>query len=208
MAAPDNRIRFPAAKIDFATDVGIASQDHDSYPPAQGQARYDHMRMAVIGLLSQQSSFDEPSQYRDGTPWFDLNDNTLKISLNSEWIPISDAISIEQDISGLNTKTLTEFITEFDEPLSSLAAEIVFSGSATATASSITIPTSLRSGLYSDSRAFVWVNGLLKDPRNTTIQTGTSITLSGFTLSASDTFTVSIRRVPSSTFYTQSVSVP
>ena len=65
--------------IDFVADVGIASQDHDNYPPPQGQARFDHMRMAIIALLSQQASFSEPTQYRDGTPWFDLTDQTWNI---------------------------------------------------------------------------------------------------------------------------------
>ena len=50
MSIPDNRLRFSSTKIDFANDVGIASQDHDNYPPPQGQARFDHMRMVVIAL--------------------------------------------------------------------------------------------------------------------------------------------------------------
>jgi len=209
---PDNRVRLPAAKIDFSTDVGLASQDHDSYPPPQGQARFDHMRMFLIGLLAQQSSYQEPTQYRDGTPWFDLNTLQIKIRKGSEWVPYADAIALEEDEDG-NITTLADWFAAVSSSLGSLAPEIVFSGTVSADdQTSITIPTSLRTFLYSDSRPFVYKNGLLIDPRNTRLDPGSNPTAVDFTggeqLDTDDTFTVMIRRIPSETWYTPNVPAP
>ena len=115
MALPDNRIRLPAVKIDFANDVGLASQDHDTYPPAGGQARFDHMRMYLIGLLSQQSSYDEPTQKRDGTPWFDYNTLSLKIWLDGSWRPYSDTIQLTDELN------LTQWYSQVSLALSTLS---------------------------------------------------------------------------------------
>lgn len=208
MAAPDARMRFPSARIDFATDVGIASQDHDDYPPPQGQARYDHMRMVVIALLSQQASYDEPTQYRDGTPWFDLNDQTLKIRRENEWVNFSEAIPLGDPDAGVHT-TLEEWYTSTNAALSSLTQEVVFNGVATASnVTEITVPVSLQAYIASDSRCYFYINGLLIDPRNCSFVGSTTIKLSNISLSLDDTFTVVIRRVPSSTFYSSTVSVP
>lgn len=209
MALPDNRVRFPAAKIDFASDVGVASQDHDDQP-SPGPARYDWMRMYLIGLLSQQSSFDEPTQYRDGTPWFDLNTFTLKIRSNGAWVPLSDAIAVAEDDEGVTT--LTEWFSSVSDTLASSAPEVVFNGSSSADGiTTITIPESLRAYLYSDSRPFVYINGILTDPRNSRLDPSanpTSVKLSNVSLSENDTFTIVIHRIPSATFYSSSVSVP
>jgi len=207
---PDGRIRFPALAVDFNNDVGLSGSNHDNYPPAGGQARYDHMRMVIIGLLSQQASYDEPTEYRDGTPWFDLNEGILKIRFNGTWTPFSQVISVAQDATGASTKTLAQFYSELSAALVNLSPEIVYSGSASVDGvTSIPIPTSLRGNVYDNSRPFVHINGLLVDPRNTTIAPGvtpTTIALSGVTMNAGDTFTVLIRRIPDSTFYTATVT--
>ncbi len=209
MTLPDNRIRLPSTKIDFTADVGDTGQDHDSYPPPQGQARYDHMRMFLMGLLAQQSSYTEPTQYRDGTPWFDLNDSTIKIRSGSEWVHLSDVISVQQT-SGTSTQSLTEFVTQVLAAIPNITPEVVFSGVATAdNVTSIPIPESLRSGLNSDSRPFVYINGLLVDPRNTRLEPGanpSTVILVTNNLDTGDLFTVNIRYVPSTTFYSQSVT--
>ena len=207
MTIPDNRLRFPATKIDFVTEVGIGNGDHDTYPSPGAQARYDHMRMVVIALLSQQSSYDEPTEYRDGTPWFDLNDGTLKIRLNDGWVRYSEIISVEEQ-NGVSTKTLAEFYNEVAETLTSLAPEIVFTGtSGTDNVGSITIPITLRGNLNADSRAFVYVNGLLKSPLSTQLNNPnpTMVILNGFTINSGDDFTVIIRRIPDNTYYTEQV---
>lgn len=208
MPIPDNRLRFSSTLIDFTNDVGIASQDHDDYPPPQGQARYDHMRMVVIALLSQQSSFDEPTEYRNGTPWFDLNTNTLKIRGNAGWLDYSDVISLgEADTDG-NYTTLTEWFNATEAAISTLSQEVVFNGVSTSDGvTDITIPESLRAFIFSDTRCFFYINGLLVDPRNCDILGTSTIRLSNVSLSTSDEFTVILRRVPSSSFYAPTVSV-
>lgn len=191
MTLPDNRVRFPSGLIDFVNDVGVASQDHDNYPPPQGQARYDHMRMVVIGLLAQQASFDEPTQYRNGTPWFDLNVNMLKIRSDGGWVNYSDVIPLgEVDTDG-NYLTLTEWFDITNAALSSIAQEIVFNGtSASDGVTNINIPESLQAFIFNDTRCFFYLNGLLIDPRNCTILSGTTIKLEDISLSTNDEFTL------------------
>ena len=76
---PDNRLQFPPTRIDFDTQVGITGQAHDLFPGPNQQPRFDWLLCWFIALLANQSSFDEPTQYREGTLWFDLNLNALKI---------------------------------------------------------------------------------------------------------------------------------
>tara|TARA_R110000751_G_scaffold112718_4_gene211714 strand:+ start:2426 stop:3049 length:624 start_codon:yes stop_codon:yes gene_type:complete len=207
MAAPDNRLRFSSTKIDFATDVGLSGQDHDNYPPPQGQARFDHMRMLMIALLSQQSSFAEPTEYRDGTPWYDLNSETLKI-WQGEWKKFSEAIPVGlPDGLGLYT-TLEEWYDAVNAALTGVSQEVVFNGSSTADGiQSIEIPLSLRPFVYDDTRCFVHKNGLFQDPRNHTILGGITIKFSNYQLDIGDNFTVVLKRVPDNSFYTPSVTV-
>lgn len=203
MSLPDNRIRLPSVKIDFDLDVGTTGQDHDTYPAPQAQARFDHMRMYLIGLLSQQSSFSEPTQKRDGTPWFDLNSMSLKIYMNGSWESYSEAIALTSDTQPL---TLATWYTTVNEALSSLAPEILFGGKAQSITSEIPIPESVRSALFSDSRAFVAVNGTAIDPRSVSFigsPIPTLLRLSNHELEANDEFFVCIRRVPTSTFVVQ-----
>lgn len=210
MALPDNRIRFPSTKIDLSADVGVTGQDHDTYPAAGSQARADWMGLYLIGLLSSQSSFSEPTEKRDGTVWFDLNTLSMKIWRNSEWQQYAEAIDLE-DSDG-NIISLSDWYEDAAELLKGLSPEIVFSGSSTADAQSlITIPESLRDELTSDSRPLVYKNGSLIDPRNTRLEPSaipTAVKLTDETIDNGDTFTVFIRRIPSSTFYTPNVTIP
>lgn len=206
---PDNRIRYPSTRIDFDADVGVTGQAHDDYPSAGGQSRYDHMRMSIIGLLSQQSSFEEPTQYRDGTPWFDLNTMTLKISIDGEWVPYSQAVPVAETDDGW--LSLADWYSSVAETLASAAPEIVFSGQSNNDAIDIIpIPTALRDHLQSDSRPFVYKNGLLISPQTTQLNPGsnpTSVRLLSDTLDDGDSFTIVIKRIPSTTFYTTTVTV-
>lgn len=100
---PDNRIRTPAPPIDFADDVGETGQEHDNYPEP-GQARYDWMRMFLIGLLANQASYSEPVNYRKGSLWFDLNDEVLKIRTGegvagTQWTDIPVVIEVSPGLS-------------------------------------------------------------------------------------------------------------
>jgi hypothetical protein len=207
---PDNRLRFPSTLIDFPNDVGTTSQDHDSYPPPQGQARYDHFRMVMIALLSQQSSYEAPTQYRNGTPWFDLNTNVLKIRSGGAWVSYADVIALgDADPTSGSYLTLSEWFDTTNVAISSLAQEITFSGVSTAdSVTDITIPASLQTLLYSDTRCFLYINGVLADPRDCSIINLTTIRLSNISLDTDDEFTVILRRVPSNSFYAPTVSVP
>ena len=201
MVLPDNRIRFSPTTIDFENEVGITGQDHDGYPAPQTQARYDHMRMVLIALLSNQSSYNEPNQYRDGTLWFDLNTLQLKIRKGLSWVSLSEVISLEEDESGITT--LSDWFNSVSQSLGSLAPEITFSGIAATNSTTLIIPESLRIYLYSDSRPFVYKNGLLLDPRTTVLDSTSNPTtiISQTAFSSGDNFTVLIKRIPSATWY-------
>lgn len=210
MTLPDFRIRYPAAKINFTTDVGILNSDIDNYPPPQGQARFDHMRMTLLGLLMQQASFSEPTQRGEGTAWFDLNTLSLKIWHNNGWHLYADVIPLAVDGSG-NVITLSDWYATAADAIATLSPEIVFSGQVTANGiNSISIPSTLRNGIATDARCFIYHNGLLIDPRAASLigSPPASILLTGLTFNSGDVFTVSIRRVPVTTFYGPTVNIP
>lgn len=117
---PDNRIRIPAPPIDFEEDVGETGQDHDNFPEP-GQARYDWMRMFLIGLLANQASYDEPVNYRKGSFWMDLSTGVLKIrtgngTAGTEWSDVAELIQVSPGL------TLQDW---FDAVSSSLAERMV-----------------------------------------------------------------------------------
>jgi len=194
---------LPSAKIDFVNDVGLSGQNHDNYPAPSSQARYDHHRMFLIGLLTQQASFEEPTEYREGSPWFDLNTMSLKIRLGNAWVSYANAISLTTPDTDGNVITLAEWYEAVQDTLTSLAPEVLFSGVCSSNSvSSISIPESLQSSLYADSRVFLHINGALVDPHNCSLvgNPPTTIRLSGVVLSSGDVFIVSIRRISDATY--------
>ena len=78
---PDDRINLQPPLVDFS-EVGTTGQAHDEFPKP-GPARFDHMRSYLIGLLSNQSAFCEPIEFRVGTLWFDLNISGFKYRAGS-----------------------------------------------------------------------------------------------------------------------------
>jgi len=166
MSLPDNRMRFPAPLIDFVNDVGVTGQDHDNYPDAGQQPRYDWMRMTLISLLSLQSSYSQPTQYRIGTPWFDLNTNTLKIYNGTDFVPIAEVISTGLVDGSSSAVSLADWLTSADSILSQLTHKITFSGSASQDTAIIPIPESIRSYIADTARPIVYADGILIDPRN------------------------------------------
>lgn len=206
----DNRIQFPPTRIDFENDVGETGQSHDSYPDAGQQPRYDWMRMYLIGLLAHQSSTTVPDQYREGTIWFNLNDNTLKIYSNGVWVDISDAIKLDVDSDG-DPITLSAFYTSI-KTLLGYKPTTSFSGSSSNNnVTTIPVPSALRSSMGSGSRAFVWVNGLMLDPRLVSYSSQSSpsslILDSSVALMNGDTFTVISLAIDSTLFSSSSVLV-
>lgn len=208
MSLPDNRIRFPSTLVNFSTDVGVTGLTHDEYPQAGSQARFDHLRLYLIGLLSNQSSYVEPTNYRNGTVWFDLNTLSLKIRRNDSWTDISEAIQV----NGVDLQT---WQASADLALSSLSPEISFQGIINAdTTEYITIPTSVAGYIFTDSRAFITINGEnppshIVNPQNALIQGSppSFIQLTTLTLNKGDTFHVSIRRVSTETFIQETITV-
>lgn len=208
---PDNRIRFSSTKIDFDTEVGNLGQDIDNYPAPGSQARFDWMRMVILGLLSNQSSLNEPTQKRDGTIWFDLNTMSFKVWTNDQWNLLSVAIPLTVDTDN-NVVTLQDWFADVSSAIAGLSQELSFSGSCSANnINTITIPESLRNSLYGDSRPIVYINGLLIDPRNTrldSVEIPTAIRLTNEFLNSGDRFSVFIKRIPNESFLIPTVSVP
>lgn len=209
MALPDYRIRFPAPLIDFATEVGLTGQAHDNYPSPGTQARFDHLRLYLIGLLTNQASFTSPSEYSEGTIWFDLNNLSFKAFINNSWSGIANGIILDD---GERTITLADWYkNEATVILKSLAPEIVFGGRSTVNnVSRIPIPINLNVYLFSDSRVFLTVNTITLDPREVSIISIGSqkyIEISPNELEANDVFYVSIRRIPDETFSTENVII-
>lgn len=196
MSIPDNRIRFPAAKLDFADLVGESGQDHDNYPPPRGQARFDHLRIYLIGLLTQQAAFDAPTQFRDGTAWFDLNTLSLKIRIGSAWVSYAQAIALTEPDADNNITTLADFYSSTQQVLSSISPDVTFSGQVVIDGTTeITIPTEFQASIDPSATIFLHINGSLVDPSVCTLlgNPPTTIRLSGISLQDSDIYIVTIK---------------
>jgi len=210
MTLPDYRIKFPAPLIDFSADVGLTGQAHDEYPAPGTQARYDHLRLYLIGLLTHQASYLLPFEYSEGTIWFDLNTTALKTYFNNQWQEIANAIILTSEGQ---TVTLADWYTnQATIILKSLAPEVVFGGRSTISGIfRIPIPSNVYPYIFSDSRIFMTVNSLHNlDPREVAIVTVGSqkfIDISPNELDANDLFYVSIRRIPNATFSTENIII-
>jgi len=202
----DNRLKLPGPKIDFAA-VGTTGQAHDDFPSGGAQARYDHMRMYLIALLANQSSLYPPTQYREGTCWFDLTTLTMRVRRNGAWTSLSHAVSVADGADPASTVSLQSWVDATDSVLDGLSPEATFSGVATGPAATLPIPTALQPAVRPETRPWVWVNGLLLDPRDCTVTGGTSVHLSS-SLRAGDRFTVLLRGFTAGYFHVSTISVP
>ncbi len=199
---PNNSMRFPPGPIDFTTEVGITGQDHDTYPAGNQQARFDWMRMVIISLLSQQSSYEEPTQYREGTPWFDINELALKIRRNGQWVPYAQAVLIEDGF------TLADFYAAF--VASSANPNARFNATAAAASNAILLPADTAALIagQSDLVADVFINGVLVNPDYVSVAS-TQINLSGGTqVLSGDDYTVVIRNIVSGQVNGNTVTSP
>ena len=211
MTLPDNRMRFDASLIDFTNDVGIANQAHDNFPGPNQAPRYDWLRIMFISLLSSQSSYDEPTQYRDGTTWFDLSNLTLKIYASGAWRPLAEVLSVVEGTTVSDTTTLAEWYTSIQSTLISSAPDATFSGRCTEDGIvTIIVPEAIRDGIDIDnSRPIIYKNGLLIDPRDSEFHTAITIRLrNGVTLDTDDEFTVFIQNISPRLFYAPDVVIP
>jgi hypothetical protein len=211
---PDSRLRFPAPLLDFSTEVGLSGQDNERFPAADVQPRWDWLLIWFISLLSNQASYEEPTQYRDGTIWFDMNSLTFKVwrssleNISGSWMKLSSSIEMET-VSGVPL-TLSTWYTSTNSKLSGAAPQTTFSGNCiTDGATDIPIPVTLQGEVdLVKTRPIIYINGLLIDPRNCSYNTAAIITLSGgTTLQVGDRFTIIISNILPANFYIPDVVV-
>lgn len=208
MPLPDNRLRFPAALIDFAADVGETGQSHEDFPGPSQQPRYDWLLMWFISLLSNQSSHEEPTEYREGSFWFDLSTNVLRIRYNGEWVSAANVIAVNEGTGTDGVTSLASWFQTVQNSLNTTAPESTFSGSSSRDdVTVITIPQSLRSSIISSkNRPFLWINGILVDPRNVRLCNEITIELlNGVKIDTGDSFTVVIKNITNELFKIPSV---
>jgi len=198
MTIPDYRIRFPSDKIDFDEDVYGNSpdgQDVNDYPAA-GQARYDWMRMVVMGLLANQSSEDEPLNYKIGTLWMNLNDEFYKYFNGEEFSEVANAIRI----GDMNLREWSELA---EETIGKVTEAASFSGTAEVNhVTEIDIPdAAITSAAYLNNHPVIYVNNLLIDPRLTSFNIDRSKVMlldneiGSLELKKNDTYIVLIQRL-------------
>ena len=209
---PDNRLQFPPTKINFAEDVGLTGQLHDSFPGPNQQPRFDWLLSWFIALLANQSSYNEPMQYRSGTLWFDLNTNTLKIWIGSvaggQWQAIAESVAVPDALG--NAMPLTQWVTAANLALSGSAPVVTFGGECISPSNTeINIPVPLQQYINIEkTRPFVYINGLLIDPRNCAYYTAATVVLKNDAkLNSGDTFTVVIMNILPQLFNIPSVQV-
>ena len=220
---PNNTLRFQAPLIDFATEVGLSGQDHEKFPAPDAQPRWDWLLIWFISLLANQSSYEEPTQYRDGTIWFDLNTLVLKIwrssleNISGSWLSVATSIELESIAS--TPVTLSAWYTSTNSKLSGAAPVTTFGGYVTSiSATEIPVPVTLQGEIdLVKTRPFVYVTSTrrvlapgtdttatslditstqLIDPRSCEYYTATTIKLlNGVTLVAGDRFTVVIQNI-------------
>jgi hypothetical protein len=208
MTLPDNRLRFDTTLIDFATDVGLEGQLHEDFPAASIQPRWDWLLMWFLALLANQSSDEEPTQYREGSLWMDLDKNVLRIRHLDAWASIADVIAVAEVTGTEGVTTLSQWFTDVTETLNSSAPESTFSGTSSQDdIATIPIPDELQTSLdVNKNKPFLWINGLLVDPRNVEFCTTKTIVLkNGITIDEGDVFTVLIKNITNQLFHVPSV---
>jgi hypothetical protein len=161
MAIPetDNRIKLIDTIVDFDNEVGITGQEHDSFPSPGQNPRYDWMRSFLIGLLSLQSSHEEPTQKRTGTPWFDKEKQVIRIYDGASFVSLSQLLAAR----GVS---LQSFFNLVNAKLEDHRPTYTFSGIVSRESDRIPIPPAIQSELDNPAMfvVLVFVNGLLVDP--------------------------------------------
>jgi len=197
----DNRIRLDETPIDF-TRTDDVDQLHSEYPSPNVQSRYDFMRSYLIGLLSNQSSPGdcEPYEKRIGTTWFNKDIAMLLMYNGEQFDSISKYLSVEI-VNGDNTSGNSSLQSVIDDIRSIIAfagPRAVWSGIFTSDENNfIPIPDEFQEySTLPDMKAFVYIDGLLIDPRRTIIdsQTPKQINLVGVDSKPNQTFTVKLEK--------------
>jgi len=198
----DNRIRLDQTPVDF-TAADDVDQLHSDYPNPNTQARFDFMRSFLIGLLSHQSSSgeDEPFEKRIGTTWFNKTLGLMLLYDGEEFDSISKYLSVESadDEGTVGMSSLQSIIDDIMSSLAFTGPKVVWSGVFTADeVDSIPIPIEFQEySATNGMQAFVYIEGLLVDPRKTIIdsQTPNQINLVGVNSEPNQTFTVKLEKI-------------
>jgi len=120
------------------------------------------MRMVVIGLLANQSSEEEPLNYKIGSLWMNLNDYFFKYFDGEEFSELAKAIRI-------GDTSLEEWSEIVEETVGKVTEAASFTGVSQANnVTEIDIPDSaLAAASYSNNHPTLYKNDLLVDPRLT-----------------------------------------
>jgi hypothetical protein len=161
---PDYKIRLPSDLIDFEEDVHGGSLDGQQINdfPQPGQARWDWMRMVILGLLANQSSEDEPINYKIGTIWMNLNDNFYKYFDGENFEEIARAVRMGE----MNLEDWGEAV---EDTVGKVTEAATFSGTIETTGvTEVDIPSdALAAAAYPNNHPVLYLNQFLIDPRLT-----------------------------------------
>lgn len=171
----DNRIRLdPPVVVDF-TKPGLTGQKHDLYPAPNTQARYDLMRIYLMGLLANQSSNEnvdgEPFEKRTGTLWYKKVAGLLELFDGTDFSDLSKHIGITINEE---KRTIESVISDILLSLQYSAPRVIWCGRfIIGSNNNIPIPEAYHGyAVVAKMRPIVYVDGLLIDPRDTVIQAG------------------------------------
>jgi hypothetical protein len=170
----DNRIRLDQSIVDF-TKSGTTGELHDEYPKPNTQARFDLMRTYLIGLLSNQSSDEdtdgEPFEKRTGTLWYKKKSALLELFNGTEFEDLSKHIGITIDKTKIPIESV---ILNILAALRYVAPRVIWCGRFDQNVTDIIqIPAAYQGyAAMPNMHPLVYINGLLIDPRDTTIQAG------------------------------------
>jgi hypothetical protein len=177
----DNRIRLDQTPVDDSVRDKTGDL-HDDYPSPNNAARYDFMQSYLIGLLSNQSSEDEPLEKHPGMTWFNKQTLMLMLYWDEAFNNLSNYIGVDtEDIDSEETVTrsLQDVLTEILGALQFVGPRVIWSGVFTTDeANEIPIPDDYQGyAAMPGMKPLVYLDGLLLDPRTTIIQPGNNTTI-------------------------------
>lgn len=194
----DNRIRLDQTPVDFSSTDDV-DQNHSDYPSPNTAPRFDLMRSYLIGLLSNQSSNEEPLEKRTGTLWFKKDIEKFLVFIENEWDSLSKYVSMEK--SDGEYDSLQNVIDSIMSSIAFVGPRVVWSGVFTSDeVNSIPVPDEFEEyAVLSGMQPFVFVDGILIDPRKTIIneQTPVQINLIGVDTKPNQEFVVKLEKVTS-----------
>ena len=200
MTTGDNRIRLDQTPVDD-TVRDKTGQEHDSYPAPNTQARFDFMQGYLIGLLSHQSSEEEPFEKHPGMTWFSKKMLKYMAWWEDEFQHLSKFIGVEvENDDEVNVVSIQELASEIMSNMQYVGPRVIWSGVFTNDENNeIPIPEEYQATASIETmHPLVYLNGKLLDPRNTNIRTGDYTTVyinGGVDPMPGDEYTVILEKV-------------